>query len=165
MVHLCVCVQYNVEECYERLKNGFDESADMSDFDSLLYHSQSFEGDRLTNAQTLPEAGRATSAQDQPWGHAQVTKIFSQEMSPSHFHGADWQQQLPYPPDDSSYDIPRPAVGNQIRPDAEAGESNSPQCVLHYTVRDGVAPSRPTVFHCGSSFYAMIAIPVISVCV
>lgn len=97
-------MQYNVEECYERLKNGFDESADMSDFDSLVYNSQIFDGDKSTNA----HEGRSLSTQDQPW----PTQGY--EMSPSHFHASGWQpdtqqqQELPYPADDP-YDLSRPA--------------------------------------------------------
>lgn len=106
-------MQYNVEECYERLKNGFDESADMSDVDSLVYNSQIFDGDR-TNA----HEGRTLSSQDQ----LRATQNFPHEMSPSHFHAAGWhserqqqEQELPYPSDDP-HDISRSTQ------DAEAGE-------------------------------------------
>lgn len=63
----------------------------MSDFDSLIYNSQIFDSDRQTNVQVLPE-GLSTQ-----WGPS--------EISPSLFHGADWesekqsQPQCPYPSD------------------------------------------------------------------
>lgn len=112
-----------MEECYEKLKNGYDESADWSDLDTrLIYNSQSFEvaagaGDRHTNAQ---------SAQNQPWMHSQQSQP-PLEMSPSHFlpspnwnpadrdagtgGGAGGERlphtQLPYPQDDVMYDPKR----------------------------------------------------------
>ncbi len=118
--------QYNVEECYEKLKNGYDESADMSDFDgSLLYVS---DGDRHTNAQTIPE-GRSLSS-EQPWApppQPQGTQNYPQEISPSHFHAApNWhgterqQQQLPYPTDDTR-EVARAASGDQAALDPEHG--------------------------------------------
>lgn len=111
-------MQYNVEECYERLKNGFDESADMSDSDSLVYNSQIFDGDR-TNARE----GHTLSS-EQLW----ATQNLPHEMSPSHFHSASWhseqqEQELPYPSDDL-YDISRSTK------DTEAGEQG---VVLHPT--------------------------------
>ena len=106
-------MQYNVEECYEKLKNGYDESTDMSDFDGSLLYSD----DRFTNAQPVPE-GR-----DHLWSQTQP-----HEMSPSHFQAApSWQaeqpqpqKQLPYPTDDP-YDKARLA-NHQAGADADAGE-------------------------------------------
>ena len=139
--HFCLSAKYNVEECYEKLKNGYDDSADMSDFDgSLLYVP---EGDRMTNAQTL------TNQQDQAWLSSQAQQ-YPQEMSPSHFHAAPsltattattaaaattttdrhQQQQLPYPADDfippssdGFYNSP-PRTNSNEHPDF--GESSSP---------------------------------------
>lgn len=138
--------KYNVEECYEKLKNGYDESADMSDFDgSLLYVS---DGDRHTNAQTIPE-GRSLSS-EQPWApppQPQGTQNYPQEISPSHFHAApNWhgterqQQQLPYPTDDTR-EVARAASGDQAALDPEhellADQRQQLECI--HKIRDSYA--------------------------
>ena len=102
-----------MEECYEKLKNGYDESADLSDLDTRLiaYNSQTFDvaaGERHTNAQ---------SGQNQPWMQSQPSQP-PLEMSPSHFlpwspdrdgsgaggeGGGQPHPQLPYPEDDKMY--------------------------------------------------------------
>lgn len=67
-------MQYNVEECYERLKNGIDDTNEMSDFDGgLLYGGAGGPQNGAlpgTNATMSPALSRKTSEeQRQRWSH------------------------------------------------------------------------------------------------
>ena len=78
-----VPLQYNVDECYERLKNGYDETSMSSMSEELVYNSQIFGGGDMTAPDGATTPG---------WGQA--------EMSPSLFHEASWEPerpQCPYP--------------------------------------------------------------------
>lgn len=104
-----------MEECYEKLKNGYDESADFMDSDSNLYNSQVFEGQghAKTNA----------PSQDAPWG----SQGLPLEIPPGHFRAAPGyppESSLPYPQDD--HGMPRSPVAERkkrsSKSDPDSGE-------------------------------------------